>query len=35
MEGYDDADDFISDGFAKELKQIADKARKNRDSPRS
>jgi hypothetical protein len=35
MEGFHDASDFISDGFAKELKQIADKARKDRDSPRS
>jgi hypothetical protein len=34
MEGYDDASDFISDGFAKELKQIADKARNNRDASR-
>jgi predicted transcriptional regulator len=35
MEGFDDAPDFISGDLAKELKQIADKARKERHAPRS
>ena len=35
MEGYLDAIDFISADLAKELKQTADKARKERDAPRS
>ncbi|MEA2860327.1 MAG: hypothetical protein QOC72_2366, partial [Methylobacteriaceae bacterium] len=35
MEGFDDAPDFISGDLAKELKQTADKARKERHAPRS
>jgi hypothetical protein len=34
MEGFQDAEAFISADLAKELKQIADKARKERDGPR-
>jgi hypothetical protein len=34
MEGFHDAEDFISRDLAQELKQIADKARKDRDASR-
>jgi hypothetical protein len=34
MEGFQDADDFISADLMKELKQIADAARKERDGQR-
>jgi hypothetical protein len=35
MEGFAEARELISQGFAKELKQTADKARKQRDSQSS
>jgi hypothetical protein len=35
MEGFANASELISQGFAKELRQTADKARKERDDQRS
>jgi hypothetical protein len=35
MEGYSEASDFISHALSNELKQTADRARKERDAPRS
>jgi cytochrome c1 len=34
MEGFLDASDFISHDLANELKQVAERARKERDGPR-